>query len=86
MGQVRTCVGCRQQGNRTDLVRVVKFESNLTIDSSKSLPGRGCWIHSKNSCLNTAFERSSFARALRVNLNLQDLNHLKEQAEKMFEN
>jgi predicted RNA-binding protein YlxR (DUF448 family) len=84
--QVRTCVGCGQHGSRTDLLRIVHFQGDLIIDSDKLKPGRGSWIHPKNQCFSTAIQRSSFARALRVRVNLQAISNLKEQAEKMFEN
>ncbi|MBU6144794.1 MAG: DUF448 domain-containing protein [Acidobacteria bacterium] len=86
MYQVRTCVGCRQQGNRADLVRIIQIQGSPRFDLTKSTPGRGCWIHPKNSCFAAAIEGPSLSRALRVRVNLQDLADLKEQAEKMIEN
>jgi predicted RNA-binding protein YlxR (DUF448 family) len=85
MNQVRTCVGCRQTGNRANLVRIVKTQSNLSLDLTKTKPGRGCWIHPRNSCLTTAIDGKSISKALRVKVNEQVLLDLKEQAEKMLE-
>lgn len=85
MNQVRTCVGCRQTGDRAELVRIVQSQSNLSLDLTKSKPGRGCWIHPRNSCLSTAIDGKSISRALRVKVNEQALKDLKEQAEKMLE-
>lgn len=85
MNQVRTCVGCRQTGDRAELVRIVESQSNLSLDLTKSKPGRGCWIHPRNSCLSTAIDGKSISRALRVKVNEQALKDLKEQAEKMLE-
>lgn len=85
MNQVRTCVGCRQTGNRADLVRIVYSQNQLSFDLDKSKPGRGCWIHPRNSCFSAAMDAKSISRAFRVKVNVQVLENLKEQAEKMLE-
>jgi len=82
---VRTCVGCRQQGNREDLVRLVISQGNLSFDLNKNQPGRGSWLHKQISCFDNALQRGSFNRALKAKLSLESLAKLKEQAEKMLE-
>lgn len=85
MGQVRTCIGCRQTGNRADLVRITQFQDELILDLTKTRPGRGCWIHPDKSCFSAAIDGKSIPRALRVKVNVQALEGLKEQAETMLE-
>jgi predicted RNA-binding protein YlxR (DUF448 family) len=85
MDAVRTCVGCRQQGNRANLVRLVLSQGNLSFDWNKNLPGRGSWLHKRISCFDKAVDRGSFNRAVRAKLNPENLIKLKEQAEKMLE-
>ena len=88
MYQVRTCVGCRQRGNRSDLVRIANFQGNLSVDSDKKLPGRGSWLHKKTKCLETAVERKAFGRAFRGKADLEQVTDLVkqiEQAEMMLE-
>jgi hypothetical protein len=89
MYPVRTCVGCRQRGNRSDLVRIANFQGNLSVDSDKKLPGRGSWLHKKTKCLETAVERKAFGRAFREKADLEQVTDLVkqiEQAEMMLEN
>jgi hypothetical protein len=89
MYPVRTCVGCRQRGNRSDLVRIANFQGNLSVDSEKKLPGRGSWLHKKTKCLETAVERKAFGRAFREKADLEQVTDLVkqiEQAEMMLEN
>jgi predicted RNA-binding protein YlxR (DUF448 family) len=89
MYPVRTCVGCRQRGNRSDLIRIANFQGNLSVDSEKSMPGRGSWLHKKTKCLETAVERKAFVRAFRGKVELEQVNDLRkqiEQAEMMLEN
>ena len=81
MKPVRTCVGCRQRANRSDLLRIVATSAELVFDEKASKPGRGAWIHASAECLQKANERGAFARALRLKMQLT-LN--KEQAETMM--
>ena len=88
MYPVRTCVGCRQRGNRSDLIRIANFQGNLSVDTEKKMPGRGSWIHKKTKCLETAVERKAFGRAFRGKADLEQVTDLFkqiEQAEMMLE-
>lgn len=88
MVSVRTCVGCRQRGNRSDLIRIANFQGNLSVDSDKKMPGRGSWLHKKTKCLETAVERKAFGRAFRGKADLEQVTDLVkqiEQAEMMLE-
>jgi hypothetical protein len=89
MYPVRTCVGCRQRGNRADLIRIVNNQGFLKVDTQKSLSGRGSWLHPSSKCLETAVERSAFARALKAKMDhekIEELANFIEQAEKMLKN
>ena len=89
MNPVRTCVGCRQRGNRSDLIRIANFQGNLSVDTEKKLPGRGSWLHKKTKCLETAVERKAFVRAFRGKVDLEQVTDFVkqiEQAEMMLEN
>jgi predicted RNA-binding protein YlxR (DUF448 family) len=63
---VRTCVGCRGQGGRSDLVRVVVVEGLLVPDPRARAAGRGAWLHPDPACLDLAERRRALPRALRV--------------------
>jgi len=89
MYPVRTCVGCRQRGNRADLIRIVNNQGFLRVDTQKSLSGRGSWLHPSSKCLETAVDRSAFARALKAKMDhekIEELANFIEQAEKMLKN
>ncbi|PWJ56450.1 hypothetical protein SAMN06264364_101428 [Quadrisphaera granulorum] len=66
----RTCVGCRQRGDRSRLLRVVADRSEarrvLVPDPGARLPGRGAWLHPALACLELAERRRAFPRALRL--------------------
>lgn len=64
----RTCVACRGEGERDDLVRlVVDPEGRLVVDYRARLPGRGAWVHPRRDCVTVAAkEPGRVARALHV--------------------
>lgn len=65
-GSARMCVGCRQHGERDDLVRVVWAPTmgGYVADASRRLPGRGASVHPSRRCLSLAVRRGSLSRAL----------------------
>ena len=84
----RTCVGCRQQSSRADLLRVIEKSNILILDERKALPGRGAWVHPAQECLELAITRRAFIRALKLSgqPDSSGLNFTKEQAETMLAN
>lgn len=67
---VRTCVGCRRQAARHELLRVVVADEGtgpvLVPDPERRFPGRGANLHPTPDCLAQALRRRAFSRALRV--------------------
>ena len=66
MDSVRTCIGCRSRAARSSLLRIVARESEIVVDETAILPGRGAWLHPNVSCFQDAQRRRAFGRALRV--------------------
>jgi predicted RNA-binding protein YlxR (DUF448 family) len=66
-GPVRTCIGCRKQGSRSELVRLVaqgSGSSAVLVDVRRRMAGRGAWLHPNEKCLALAIKRRAFGRAL----------------------
>ncbi|MFJ4209878.1 YlxR family protein [Paenarthrobacter sp. NPDC089675] len=66
-GPVRTCIGCRKQGSRYQLVRLVtqgKGSPVVLVDERRRMAGRGAWLHPSEKCLALAIKRRAFGRAL----------------------
>ena len=63
---VRTCVGCREQANKSDLLRLVWSPTGLTADVRQRELGRGAYLHPRANCLAQAARRRVIGRALRV--------------------
>ena len=66
MEPVRTCIGCRSRAPRTSLLRFVARDSELVVDHTATLTGRGAWLHPTAACFQDALRRRAFGRALRV--------------------
>ncbi|WP_082467554.1 YlxR family protein [Leifsonia sp. Leaf264] len=66
MEPVRTCIGCRSRAPRSSLLRIVAGESELVVDETAVLPGRGAWLHPTDSCFRLALRKRAFGRALRM--------------------
>jgi predicted RNA-binding protein YlxR (DUF448 family) len=66
---IRTCIGCRQRVEATELLRVVVGSAKppfaVVPDPRRRAPGRGAWVHPVAECVDLAERRRAFARALR---------------------
>ncbi|HKW60446.1 MAG TPA: YlxR family protein [Candidatus Dormibacteraeota bacterium] len=61
----RTCVACRQEAGKADLVRVVRRpDGSVQLDRTGRLSGRGAYVHPSAECLEVARKRRSLDRAL----------------------
>ena len=63
---VRTCIGCRGQGEKGELLRIVWSAGGPLADPRQTAPGRGAYLHRSADCLRSAVKRRSAGRALRV--------------------
>ena len=63
----RSCVACREETDRADLVRlVVGPDAALWVDYRARLPGRGAWVHPRAECVDAVVRKAGrLAHALR---------------------
>jgi uncharacterized protein len=62
---VRTCVACRQEGLKADLVRLVRSgDGSVAVDRSGHAPGRGAYLHRNPACVEAARKRRQLERSL----------------------
>ncbi|MEU3188751.1 YlxR family protein [Streptomyces sp. NPDC006923] len=62
----RTCVGCREQAAKSELLRIVVVDGQCVPDQRGTLPGRGAYVHPALVCFDLAVRRRAFPRAFRV--------------------
>jgi hypothetical protein len=64
---VRTCVGCRAEGDKHALIRVVRRPAGgAAVDLSGRASGRGAYLHAQRACIESARKKRSLERALRT--------------------
>ncbi len=79
---VRKCIACRQVKPQNDLLRIAVTASGLFCDPDRLSGGRGCYLCMDSACVKTAFEKNSFARALKKRIPPEDLKTLRDDIEK----
>ena len=61
---MRTCIGCREQKPKKDLIRVVKDKENkIFIDKTWKANGRGAYLCNDKNCLEKAIKSKALNRA-----------------------
>lgn len=83
---VRTCLGCGQEADKRDLVRVVRSsEGDVTVDPTGKANGRGAYVHPRPECFEAAARKRRFDHALRVNLKEDDVERIRRDFERLIE-
>lgn len=65
-GSTRTCIGCREHDQKSNLVRLVNRGGYVVVDESGTMHGRGAYLHRSQICFVEAVRRRQFRQALRV--------------------
>jgi uncharacterized protein len=64
---VRTCVGCREEGGKRGLIRLVRGpDGAVRADPTGRAHGRGAYLHPDAACLEAARRRHALERALKA--------------------
>lgn len=62
---VRTCVACRQEAGKQQLVRFVRLpQGGVGLDPTGRAAGRGAYLHAAPECIESAKKRHAIDRAL----------------------
>jgi predicted RNA-binding protein YlxR (DUF448 family) len=67
----RTCVGCRETHSKRALIRIVRTGDRVEIDLTSKSPGRGAYLHDRQSCWEAGL-KGSLATALRAEIGPDD--------------
>ena len=61
----RTCVACRTERQKRELIRVVRApDGTVALDRSGKAPGRGAYLCADGSCWSSAIKKKAIDRAL----------------------
>ena len=75
----RSCVVCRTQKNKNELLRIVKNKENeIKIDTIGKEPGRGAYICYSEQCLEKAINGIKLEKALETKIEEEIYNKIGE--------
>ncbi|MGH2451690.1 MAG: RNase P modulator RnpM [Candidatus Limnocylindria bacterium] len=78
----RTCVACRTERAKRELLRVVRGEDGtLSVDARGKAPGRGAYLCSDPACIGRGLRDGAVSRALEVPVGAADADRLAAQLE-----
>ncbi|HEY8389812.1 MAG TPA: YlxR family protein [Clostridia bacterium] len=76
----RTCVACRKQQPKKELLRVVKTpEGDVKLDFTGRAHGRGAYICNNDVCIETAVKKKAFNREFKINIEADVYTRLLEE-------
>ena len=70
MGHIplRMCICCRKMLEKEMLVRIVKVNGNITIDTEKNLKGRGCYLCGNEECRKKLIKTKALNRVFKCDV------------------
>lgn len=72
----RTCIACRQTGDKRGLVRIVRTpEGGVQIDPTGKRSGRGAYLCHTSECWQAGLKRGLLQRALKIETIAEDDLH-----------
>jgi predicted RNA-binding protein YlxR (DUF448 family) len=78
---MRTCIACRQERGKRELVRVVRTPAgSVQVDPTGKLAGRGAYICKARTCWEQALQGQRLGVALKTTLSADDLAALRTYA------
>jgi predicted RNA-binding protein YlxR (DUF448 family) len=78
---VRTCIACREERGKRELVRVVRTPAGrVQVDPTGKLAGRGAYVHKTHACWEQALQGQRLATALKTTIHPDDLAALRAYA------
>lgn len=72
----RTCIACRQVAGKRALIRIVRTEQGVEIDTTGKKAGRGAYLHPNQRCWQAILQGNRLAQALRTALQPGEREHL----------
>lgn len=83
----RSCVCCREQSDRRELVRFVRHaDGSVDLDPSAKANGRGAYTCVRWECFEEACRKGRLASALKASLTKEDYERLKQEFTAFMDN
>lgn len=65
---MRQCVGCGEMKAKKELIRVIKTEEEVLLDTTRRKNGRGAYICANPECLKKARKSKGLERSLKASI------------------
>ena len=65
---MRQCVGCGEMKAKKELIRVIKMEEEVLLDTTGRKTGRGAYICANPECLKKARKSKGLERSLKASI------------------
>ena len=76
----RTCVGCNNQKNKNELIRIViDKEGNISVDKTGRANGRGAYICNDPDCLEKAIKSKRIERSFETTISEEIYDELRKE-------
>ena len=77
---LRQCTGCMERKAKNELIRVVRTpESNIVLDFSGKMNGRGAYICKNSDCLSLAVKKKRLENTFGVSIPEEIFERLKKE-------
>ena len=73
---LRRCVACRNMLEKTELLRIVRYNGNFEIDKTFKKNGRGAYICKNANCLKIAIKRKSLENSFKSKVSQEIYEHI----------
>ncbi|MGI5949371.1 RNase P modulator RnpM [Peptoniphilus sp.] len=79
---MRTCIGCREQKPKKELIRIVKNKENeIFLDRTGKANGRGAYICDDSSCLEKVIKSRALNRTFSMEIKEEVYDELRKSME-----
>ncbi|MBR7136319.1 MAG: YlxR family protein [Clostridia bacterium] len=82
----RTCACCRKKLNKSNLLRIVKYQGQFDVDFEQKLNGRGAYFCGDDGCLKKLIKSRALDRAFKTKVPDEVYTRLLSSARKNSEN
>ena len=65
---MRTCIACRTAHPKRELIRVVKFNDEISLDLTGKANGRGAYVCNNEECIKKLKKTKALSRAFSMNV------------------
>lgn len=76
---MRRCIGCMESKDKNELIRIARYEGNLTVDPTGRAKGRGVYVCRNHECIENARKRNALQRSLHAELSREETDRIFEE-------